>query len=131
MRFVFTKFFYFLAALGFVPLSLSWQHPWLAWVALAYDVLLIGAAIIDSRLSHLPKGFEVTREFSGRFAMGAETDVRINLQNASPGAVSLVVKDEYPPQMILKGEREAAIQIDAHGTATLIYGLTPPRRGRF
>jgi uncharacterized protein (DUF58 family) len=131
VRFVFTKFFYFLAALGFVPLSLSWQRPWLAWVALAYDVLLICAAIIDFRLSHLPKGFEVTREFSSRFAMGAETDVRIHFQNASPRAVSLGVKDEYPPQMILKGEREAAMQIDAHGTATLIYGLTPPRRGRF
>ncbi len=131
MRFVFTKFFYLLAALAFVPLSLSWQRPWLAYVALAYDLVLVLAAIVDARLSELPKGFHVTRQFGSRFAMGAETEVRIHLENASPRALSLMVKDEFPPQMVLKGEREAAIRIDPHSSATLIYNLTPPRRGRF
>ena len=131
MRFVFTKFFYVLAALAFVPLSLSWQRPWLAYVAFAYDLLLIVAAIIDARSSQLPNGFQVTREFNGRFAMGAETEVSVHIQNPSPRAISLELKDEYPPQLILNGEREAAIRVEPHSTATLIYGLTPPRRGRF
>ena len=51
MRFVFTKLFYVLAALALVPLSVSWGRPWLAWLALVYDVLLLAAAIVDSRLS--------------------------------------------------------------------------------
>ena len=131
MRFVFTKFFYVLAALAFVPLSLSWQRPWLAYVAFAYDLLLIVAAIIDARSSQLPNGFQVTREFNGRFAMGAETEVSVHIQNPSPRAISLELKDEYPPQLILNGEREAAIRVEPHSTATLIYGLTPLRRGRF
>ncbi|HJT67923.1 MAG TPA: DUF58 domain-containing protein [Pyrinomonadaceae bacterium] len=131
MRFVFTKFFYALAALAFVPLSLSWQRPWLAYVAFAYDLLLLCAANIDAKLSRLPQGFRVTREFSGRFAMGGETDVKINIQNASPRAVSLRIKDEYPPQMIINGEREATLRVEPHSSATLIYSLTPPRRGRF
>lgn len=131
MRFVFTKFFYVLAALAFIPLSLSWQWPWLAYVAFGYDLLLVCAAILDARLSELPKGFRVTREFGNRFAMGAETDVNIHLQNSSPRTLSLKVKDEYPPQMLLNGEREAAIRVQPHTAATLIYGLTPPRRGRF
>ena len=131
MRFVFTKFFYLLAALAFVPLSLSWQRPWLAYVALAYDFVLILAAIADARLSELPKSFRVTREFGSRFAMGAETEVRIHVENASPRTVSLLVKDEYPPQMIINGEREAAIRVDPHTSVTMIYNLTPPRRGRF
>ena len=131
MRFVFTKLFYVLAALAFIPLSLSWGRPWLAWLALAYDVLLIAAAIVDARLSRLPPGFQISREFAGRFAMGAETEVRLELQNASNRSVSLIVKDEYPPQMTLSGMREARIHLDAQGTATLIYGVTPPRRGRF
>ena len=131
MRFVFTKTFYFLAALAFVPLSLSWQQPWLAWVALAYDVLLIAAAIVDSRLSQLPTGFLVWREFDSRFAMGGETEVKVHIQNASNRALSVIVKDEFPPQMILKGEREGHVRIDAHSTATLIYTLTPQRRGLF
>jgi uncharacterized protein (DUF58 family) len=63
--------------------------------------------------------------------MGAETEVRLQLQNASNRSVSLIVKDEYPPQMTLSGMREARVHLDAQDTATLIYGVTPPRRGRF
>jgi uncharacterized protein (DUF58 family) len=131
LRFVFTKFFYALAALAFVPLSLAWQRPWLAYVAFVYDLLLILAASLDAQLSDLPKGFRITREFGGRFAMGAETQVNINIQNASPRAISLRLKDEYPPQMIIAGEREAALHVEPHSSATLIYSLMPPRRGRF
>ncbi len=131
MRFVFTKLFYLLAAVGLIVLSLSWGRPWLRWVALAYDVTLIVLAIIDARRSHLPKGVRITREFSGRFAVGAETEVHINVQNGQPHPLSLVIKDEYPPQMKLSGLREANLQVDGQTSAALVYGLTPPKRGRF
>jgi uncharacterized protein (DUF58 family) len=131
MRFVFTKLFYLLAAAGLILLSLSWGRPWLRWVALAYDIGLIVLAIIDARLSQLPKGVRITREFSGRFAVGAENEVHINVQNAQPDAVSLEVKDEYPPQMKLSGLREAHLRVDGQTSAALVYGLTPPKRGRF
>ncbi len=131
MRFVFSKLFYFLIALGLIPLSLSWQHPWLRWLALAYNIALLGAAIVESRFCKLPKGLTISREFSSRFAMGAETEVSIHIQNASNRPVSLVVKDEYPPQLSLNGVREGSLRVDAQRTATLIYGVTPPRRGRF
>ena len=131
LRFVFTKSFYVLVALAFIPLSLSWQWPWLAWLALAYDLLLIFVAIIDARASQLPKGFGISRDFGGRFAMGAETEVRVHIQNASNRSLSLQLKDEFPPQMILKGEREGQVVVEPHSAATLIYGVAPPRRGRF
>ena len=131
MRFVFTRLFYLLVAASLILLSLSWGRPWLRWVALVYDVSLLGLAIIDARLSHLPSGVRITREFSGRFAVGAENEVRINVQNAQPHAVSLVVKDEYPPQMKLSGLREAHMRVDGQTSAALVYGLTPPKRGRF
>jgi uncharacterized protein (DUF58 family) len=103
----------------------------LRWVALAYDVVLIILAIVDARRSQLPKTVRITREFAGRFAVGAETDVSINIQNAGAHAISVVVKDEYPPQMKLSGLREAHITVDAQTSAALVYGLTPARRGRF
>jgi uncharacterized protein (DUF58 family) len=131
MRFVFTKFFYLLIAGSFIVLSLSWGRPWLRWVALVYDLALIALAIIDARRSQLPKSVRITREFSGRFAVGAETNVSINVQNAQPFAISLVVKDEYPPQMKLSGLREAHIRVEGQTSAALVYGLTPPKRGRF
>jgi uncharacterized protein (DUF58 family) len=131
MRFVFTKFFYLLMALGLILLSLSWGRPWLRLVALVYDLALLALAIVDARRSQLPKGVRITREFSGRFAVGAETDVHINVQNAQPHAISLVIKDEYPPQMKLSGLREAHLLVDGQTSAALVYALTPPRRGRF
>jgi uncharacterized protein (DUF58 family) len=131
VRFVFTKLFYLLIAVAFVPLSLSWQHSWLRWVVFIYDVLLIVVAIIDSNISHLPKAVSVTRQFSGRFAVGAETEVSIQINNGSNRLIKVEVKDEYPPQMVLNGVREGRVNVDAQSSATLIYGLTPPRRGRF
>ena len=131
MRFVFTKFFYLLMALGLILLSLSWGRPWLRWVALAYDLALLALAIVDARLSQLPKGVRITREFNGRFAVGAQTEVHIKVQNAQPHDVSLIIKDEYPPQMKLSGLREAHLRVEGQTSAALVYALTPPKRGRF
>ena len=131
MRFVFTKLFYFLVTLALIPLWFSWEWPWLRWVALAYNVLLLAAAIAESRFCQLPKELIVSREFGSRFAMGADTEVRIHIQNASNQPLSLIVKDEYPPQMSLNGVREGRFDVDAQSTNTLIYEVRPPRRGRF
>jgi uncharacterized protein (DUF58 family) len=43
----------------------------------------------------------------------------------------LIIKDEFPPQMKLAGARESRIEVAAQSTAALVYGLTPPKRGRF
>ena len=131
MRFVFSKLFYLLFAIGLILLSLSWGRPWLRWIALAYDVFLIILAIVDSRLSKLPEAVRITREFSGRFAVGAETEIHIKIQNAGAKTVWLTVKDEYPPQMKLSGLREANLEVEAQTSMALVYGLTSPRRGRF
>jgi uncharacterized protein (DUF58 family) len=131
MRFVFSRFFYLLLALGLIPLSLSWGHPWLRWVAVAYDLALLVVAVFDARTSRLPAGVRITREFGGRFAVGAETEARIRIENSTTRPVPVIIKDEYPPQMNLSGLREAKIHVEAQRTATLTYNLTPPRRGRF
>ncbi|MCA1850248.1 MAG: hypothetical protein LC672_04170, partial [Acidobacteria bacterium] len=65
---VFTKLFYALLAAGFVPLSLSWGRPGLRLLALVYDALLFGAALVDWRRSRWPKGARVEREIEGRFS---------------------------------------------------------------
>ncbi|MEO8435591.1 MAG: DUF58 domain-containing protein [Pyrinomonadaceae bacterium] len=131
MRFVFTRLFYLLLAVGFIPLSLSWGRPWLRWFTLLYDIVLLIAAIIDACTSHLPAGARITRQFSGRFAVGAETEVRVNVLNSTPQPLSLMVKDGYPAQMKLNGLREAQMRVEAQSSAALVYGLTPPKRGLF
>ena len=131
MRFVFTKLFYALMAIGLVPLSLSWNRPMLRWLTLTYDLALIGAAIFDAWNSRLPKRVGIERHFGGRFAVGAETEVRIEIANHTARNISLIVKDEYPPQMKLSGAREARVGVEAQTSAALVYELTPPKRGRF
>src|SRR2546421_11029538 len=131
MRFAFSKLFYALLAVGLVPLSLSWNRPVLRWLALAYDLVLLAVAIFDGWNSKLPNRVRIERHFGGRFAVGAETEVRIDVANHTPRDLLLVIKDEYPPQLKLAGAREARLHIEAQTSSALAYGLTPPKRGRF
>src|ERR687893_761922 len=111
MRFVFSKLFYVLLALGFVPLSLAWAWPDLRWYVACYDVTLLLLAFIDARISRtLPAGVEITRELAGRFHIGAETEVRVRVANHTGRDLNLQIKDEHPPELQLS---------------------TPPRRGRY
>lgn len=131
MRFVFTKLFYALLAVGFVPLSLSWGRPGLRWLALAYDAGLLAAAFFDARLSRLPAGLEIFREFGGRFHIGAETEVRVRVENRTARAYRLKLKDEHPPEMTLLSPREVELTAGPQESQALAYSLKPVRRGRF
>src|ERR687890_1197419 len=111
MRFVFSKLFYALLAAGLVPLSLSWGRPGLRWAALAYDVGLLALAAFDARASRLPAGLEIFREFGGRFHIGAETEVRVRVENHTPRALRLKVKDEHPPELSLLSPRETRLDV--------------------
>jgi uncharacterized protein (DUF58 family) len=131
MRFVFTKLFYALLAVGFVPLSLSWGRPWLRWLAFAYDAGLLALAFADSRASSLPDGLEIFREFGGRFHIGAETEVRVRVENHTPRSFHLKIKDEYPPELALVSPRETELSVGPHEAKVFVYALRPERRGRF
>src|SRR5215813_1004876 len=131
MRFVFTKLFYALLAVALIPISLSWGRPMLAWIAVTYDLIIIIVALFDAWNSKLPNAVSIERHFGGRFAVGAETDVQIDVANHTPRDVSLILKDEYPPQMQLFGNREAPVEVEAQTSAKFFYSLRPPKRGQF
>ena len=131
MRFVFTKLFYALLAVALVPISLSWGRPMLAWIAVTYDLVIIAVALFDAWNSKLAKGVSIQRHFGGRFAVGAETDVQIDVENHTPLDISLILKDEYPPQLQLFGSREARVEVEAQTSAKFFYSLKPPKRGQF
>lgn len=132
MRFVFSLRFYILLALGLIPLSLSWGYPVLRSVVLAFDILLILLALIDWFMSRkLPAELTLTRSFSRRFAIGDETEVHLHLENKTPRDFTVILKDEFPPELKLSGEREGKFTIEAQTSAEMIYGLTPPKRGNY
>lgn len=130
MSFVFSRRFYILLALGLIPLSLSWNFPILRSIVLVYDIILILLALTDWLISRkLPEDLTLIRSFSKRFAIGDENEITLNLENITPRNFTLILKDEYPPEMELTGEREEIFTIKAQTSAKMIYTLTPPKRG--
>jgi uncharacterized protein (DUF58 family) len=132
MGFVFSRRFYILLALGLIPLSLSWNFPVLRSIVFGYDIFLVLLAVIDWFISrNLPDELTLNRSFSRRFAIGDETDVHLHLENKTTRDFNLILKDEFPPELKLTGEREAKFTIKAQTSAEMIYTLTPPKRGRY
>jgi uncharacterized protein (DUF58 family) len=132
MNFVFSRKFFVLMAVGFVPLSLSWNAPALRYAVLIYDFALVALAVFDYFLSRrLPAELTIKREFAGRFAIGDKSAVRLRIENASVRDFYLKIKDEFPPEMILSDTRESEFSIRAQTTADFIYELTPPKRGKY
>ncbi len=132
MRFIFSRRFYILLALGLIPLSLSWNFPVLRSIVIIYDISLIILALVDWLISRkLPEDLTLKRKFSKRFAIGDETEVSLILENKTPRNFTLRLKDEYPPELKLNGEREEKFTIEAQTAAEMIYGLTPPKRGKY
>ena len=132
MRFVFSRRFYVLLAIGLVPLSLSWNLPFLRTAVISFDILLIAAAIADFLISRrLPNGFRIHREFDRRFAIGDASKVSLQIENDTSRTVHLNLKDEYPAEMTLNESRQAEFTIRPRSTAEFYYHLTPPRRGRY
>lgn len=131
MRVVFSKLFFFLLALSFVPLSLSWNLLVLRWVVLFYNIVLLVLAIVDWRISRLPHNLRIEREFGNRFAIGDASEVRLKVTNETARDFQLQLKDEFPPQLQLVGKREATLLSQSQTVASLIYELKPTKRGRY
>lgn len=132
MRFVFSRRFYILLVIGLIPLSLSWNLPFLRTVVIAFDVVMIISAAFDYFISRrLPDGFRIRREFEKRFAIGDRSKVSLQIENTTGSVFHLRLKDEYPSEMRLDEPREADFSIAPRSTAEFFYHLTPSRRGNY
>src|SRR5436190_12559514 len=132
MRFVFSRRFYVLIALGLVPLSLSWTLSELRYAVFFYDAIVIAVAIVDVLVSRkLPAGLSISRSFDKRFAIGDPNEVILDIENATDRAFHVKIKDEYPAEMKLDERREAEFTVGTQTTAEFTYVVTPPMRGRY
>ncbi len=132
MRFVFSRLFFILLAVGLIPLSLSWNLPALRYLTATYDALLLATALADYFISRrIFAELTVKREFSKRFAIGDETKVRLHFENRAARIFQLRIKDEFPPEMKLSESRAAEFRLESGQAAEFFYGLTPPRRGKY
>jgi uncharacterized protein (DUF58 family) len=102
---IFTWRFFILITLGALPLALVWQQPLLKWGMLTYDLLLFVAAWWDYRQTERVEELEVKRHLPRRLMIGAENEVSITISHRLPRQLSFTLKDEYPPELELRGER--------------------------
>jgi len=102
---VFTRRFYFLLALGVIPLLTAWAWHGTRWLVLLYNAVLLAAAWLDYFQAADLAGVRVKRLLTKRFMIGAENDVQISVINRAPRKVTFTIRDEYPPELELRGPR--------------------------
>src|SRR5215213_4965867 len=122
MRFVFSRLFFILLAIGLLPLSVSWQIPFLRTIVIVFDAGLIATAILDYFISRrLLENVSARRQFDRRFAIGDPSEVGLEILNESDHDLRLKLKDEYPSAMMLRDKREAEMYLDAHEIGRFSY----------
>ncbi|MCI0524459.1 MAG: DUF58 domain-containing protein, partial [Acidobacteria bacterium] len=140
---IFTRRFFILFALGFLPLIFAWGTPgitrgvgWgLRWGLIAYDLILLLLAYVDYRRTDDISQIEIIRHMPRRFMIGEENEVRITIAHRLPRIISLTIKDEYPPDLELRGERLLIVtpkrQGGAERLANVSYKLYAASRGDY
>jgi len=110
---IFTRRFFILFALGVLPLLALWTtfaaRSNLKWGLLAYDLAVLAAAALDYRRTEKTSQLSVERLMPRRFMIGEENEVQLHLilktARRKTRAATFTIKDEYPPELELRGER--------------------------
>jgi uncharacterized protein (DUF58 family) len=125
---IFSRRFLILFALGALPLALLWPSPSARWTLILYDLILIALAFWDHHRAGDGTQFEVARRLPRRMMIAAENEVRIVVR--ARREQTLLIKDEYPPELELRGERLLRIRT-GRGEATTGYRLFAAARGDY
>ena len=97
-------------------------------VAAAYDAALFALALVDYVTSEKRGGLEVGRSMDERFSLGAENRVEITARNVSRRRLVLRLKDEFPNQLRLTGERECSVSLEVGEWLGRVRALPDPAR---
>jgi len=110
---IFTRRFFILFALGVLPLLAMWTgfavRTNLKWGLIGYDLFLLALAFVDYKLTEKESLIEIRRVMPRRFMIGEENEVQVHLRlklaRRRSRAPMFTIKDEYPPELELRGER--------------------------
>ena len=132
---IFTRRFFILFAIGALPLIFAWRLPGVRWGLIAYDLILLLIAYIDYRRTANVSQIEIARHMPRRFMIGEANEVRITISHRLPHRFTLTIKDEYPPDLELRGERSLVATPGRSGgadrQATISYMLYAASRGDY
>jgi uncharacterized protein (DUF58 family) len=140
---IFTRRFFFLFALGVLPMLVMWPtfavQPKLKWGVVAYDLALLAAALLDYKRTEKTSQLEIARVMPRRFMIGEENEVQLHLAvkpiKRKARAATFTIKDEYPPQLELRGERLLTVKTkktrSGEARAEAVYKLYAASRGNY
>ncbi|MBL8186993.1 MAG: DUF58 domain-containing protein [Acidobacteria bacterium] len=140
---IFTKRFFILFALGVLPLIAVWttfaSQTNLKWGLIGYDLLLMALAFVDYKLTEKDSQLKVRRVMPRRFMIGEENEVQLHitvkLARRRSRAPAFTIKDEYPPELELRGERlltaKSRRSRSGEAEATTGYKLYAASRGDY
>jgi uncharacterized protein (DUF58 family) len=126
--FAFGRRSFLLAAVGLVWLGPAFLNPRFAFGILAWDLLLLIAALVDLYRLPRPKQLIVTRRWSDPLALSVASKAELAVHNS--GTVRLIVEafDEVPAQ--LRDEiPHVELTAPASGQGTASYCVEPITRG--
>jgi len=102
----------------------------LTWVAVLFFLALLGLVLADYAISTKPEQIAVERLNEAKLSLGAPNLITVRVNNQSPRALRLKLRDEYPFAM-----RSDADVLDGVlpplGETRLRYHLTPLQRGDY
>lgn len=130
MNVVFARRFYWVLALGLIPLSASWLSPDLLIIAAVLDLAVGIAAVIDGLTCEPPTRLQVRRLIDAHLALKVAHPVELLITNRSPRSLALWVRDEYPPGMI-PSDTEFRVELGPGQSTSIRYTLRPSERGDF
>jgi uncharacterized protein (DUF58 family) len=116
-------------ACALVTLALvgSVAEPRLAWAALAADVVLVLAFLLDrARAARVP--LQARRTWPPLLVQGVPSPIVLRVESAAPRAVVATVREALHPALVAAPLREA-VTLPAHGAHEWHYAITCRRRG--
>ena len=119
---------FLLAAVGLVWIGPAFLDARFAFGILAWDLLLLIAAVIDLYRLPRPSQLTVVRQWAGPVALSVKSSVALGLRNDGNVPVVAELLDDVPAQLrneIPHVELTAAVRAESIGT----YDITPSERG--
>lgn len=117
-------------AIGASLIALSVVSPVLVLVAILYHAGLVAVVARDLALLPGRRGFTARRAMPEPFSLGEHEEVRVIVTN--PAAAGLVARlADHAPDDLHPRPRELEGVFDKHGSLTVAYTTSSPRRGAY
>lgn len=117
-----------LATLGLLPAVVAIAWPPAVWAAVAFDLALLAAALVDLRRCPRAHALEARREVEDVVSAGAQNRARLVVENLSERPISGTLADAPPPTADASRFRHP-FSLPPRGRVELTYLFNPAARG--